>query len=129
MFWLISPISSNRMVPPSASSKRPRRRDTAPVNAPRSWPNSSLSNSVSVSAAQCTRTNFDPRRGDREWIALATSSLPTPLSPVINTEARLGATCSTISNAFFMGGLAVTSLWLELRRSSSRCSSRFSSTN
>ena len=31
------------------------------------------------------------------WIAVATSSLPTPLSPVISTLARLGATCPTSS--------------------------------
>ena len=42
-------------------------------------------------------------------MASATSSLPTPLSPVINTDARVGATCSTTSNTFFIAGLAVTS--------------------
>ena len=37
----MSPISSRKRVPPSASSKRPRRRAVAPVNAPFSCPNSS----------------------------------------------------------------------------------------
>ena len=37
----ISPISSRNSVPPSASSKRPLRCASAPVNAPFSWPNSS----------------------------------------------------------------------------------------
>ncbi len=44
-------------MPPSASSNRPCRIDTAPVNAPFSWPNSSLSTSVGGSAAQLTRTS------------------------------------------------------------------------
>src|SRR5207245_1222894 len=61
---VISPTSSRKIVPPSASSKRPSRRSAAPVNAPFSWPNSSLSSSVSGSAAQFTATNGLPRRGD-----------------------------------------------------------------
>ena len=52
----ISPISSRKRVPPSASSKRPWRRSTAPVKAPRSWPKSSDSRRVSGSAAQLTAT-------------------------------------------------------------------------
>ena len=40
---LMSPISSRNSVPPSASSKRPFFRCSAPVNAPFSWPNSSAS--------------------------------------------------------------------------------------
>ena len=51
------PISSRKSVPPCASSKRPTRVPVAPVNAPRSWPNSSLSISVSVSVEQSTGTN------------------------------------------------------------------------
>jgi len=42
-------------VPPDAASKYPARAWWAPVNAPRSWPNSSLSSSVSASEAQCPR--------------------------------------------------------------------------
>src|SRR3989440_9449060 len=37
----MSPISSRNKVPPSACSKRPRRKVCAPVKAPRSCPNSS----------------------------------------------------------------------------------------
>ncbi len=44
-------------MPPAASSKRPLRSLIAPVNAPFSWPNSSLSSSVSGRAAQLTVTN------------------------------------------------------------------------
>ena len=40
------------------------RRAWAPVNAPRSWPNSSVSTSVSGSAAQFTRMNGFPARGE-----------------------------------------------------------------
>ena len=43
----MSPISSRKIVPLSASSNRPLRRDSAEVNAPRSWPNSSLSSRFS----------------------------------------------------------------------------------
>ena len=43
----ISLISSSSSVPPSASSKRPRRSLSAPVNAPFSWPNSSDSSRFS----------------------------------------------------------------------------------
>src|SRR2546422_386543 len=38
-----SPISSRKTLPPSASSISPGLLDTAPVNAPRTWPNNSLS--------------------------------------------------------------------------------------
>jgi hypothetical protein len=41
----MSPISSRNSVPPSACSKRPRRSESAPVNEPFSWPNSSDSSS------------------------------------------------------------------------------------
>src|SRR5439155_1062345 len=67
----ISPTSSRKIVPSFASSKRPRRRSAAPVKAPFSWPNSSLSSSVSGIAAQFTAMNALPRppRGERSWIA------------------------------------------------------------
>ena len=57
VFRVISPISSRKMVPPCACSKRPMRRACAPVNAPRSWPNNSLSSSVSGMAAQLMAMN------------------------------------------------------------------------
>ena len=44
-------------MPPCAALKRPSRRLVAPVNAPRSCPNSSASISVSGNAAQLTATN------------------------------------------------------------------------
>ena len=44
--------------PPDACSNRPIRRSKAPVNAPRSCPNSSLSRSCGENALQCTAMNF-----------------------------------------------------------------------
>src|SRR6266545_4226964 len=79
---LMSPISSRKSVPPSASSNLPRRRATAPVKAPRSWPKSSDSISSSGTAAQLTSTKGPSARVDRAWMARATSSLPEPLSPL-----------------------------------------------
>ena len=48
------PISSRKIVPPSASANRPFLVNVAPVNAPRTWPKSSDSSSVSGIAAQFT---------------------------------------------------------------------------
>ena len=64
----MSPISSRKSVPPSASSMRPGLRQAAPVKAPFSWPNSSLSSSASGSAAQWTATNGPARRGAASWM-------------------------------------------------------------
>jgi hypothetical protein len=49
-------------VPWCASSKRPIFCDSAPVNAPRSWPNHSLSSSPAGEAAQLTVTSVRARR-------------------------------------------------------------------
>ncbi len=89
----ISPISSSSSVPFCATSKQPARRSEAPVKAPFSWPNSSLSISVSGSAAQLMATNGPCRRVLSACSERATSSLPVPLSPVIRTHARLGPAC------------------------------------
>ena len=91
----ISPISSSSSVPPSASSKQPTRRSTAPVKAPFSWPKISLSMSDSGIAAQLTATKGPPFRGLNSCSVRAASSLPVPLSPVISTEAREGASWPT----------------------------------
>ncbi len=86
-----SPISSRNSVPPSASSKRPGLDSTAPVKAPRSWPNSSDSTRVSGRAPQLILTKGAPARGDIRCSASATSSLPVPVSPVIRTVDGEGA--------------------------------------
>ena len=93
-----SPTSSRKIVPPAASSKRPRRRSSAPVKAPFSWPNSSEATSPSGSAAQLTLTRARLARGDPWWIARAMSSLPVPVSPVISTVESVAATRETRSS-------------------------------
>ncbi len=55
-FGLTSPISSRKTVPPSAASNFPLCRARAPVKAPASWPNSSLSRMPSGRAPQLTTT-------------------------------------------------------------------------
>ena len=104
----MSPISSRKSVPPSASSNFPCRRAAAPVKAPFSWPNSSLSIRESGRAAQFSATKGMPERPLRRWISRATSSFPVPLSPLMSTETSVGATRSTISKIFFMTGLVPT---------------------
>ena len=65
----------------------------APVNAPFSWPNNSLSIRVSGKAAALIATKGPSPRGLHLWISRATNSFPVPLSPQINTGAEVGATC------------------------------------
>ena len=62
LFGDISPTSSRNSVPRSASSMSPFLVARASVKAPFSWPNSSLSKSVSVMAAQLTSMNGKLRR-------------------------------------------------------------------
>src|SRR6266581_789264 len=59
-----SPTSSRKMVPPSATLKRPSRFASAPVNAPLTWPNNSLSTKPALMAPQFTFTSA--RRTDDE---------------------------------------------------------------
>ena len=94
MVGVISPISSRNSVPPSASSNSPFLSRTAPVKAPRSWPNSSLSSSVSGMAPQLTDTKRCVARGLEKWMARAISSLPVPLSPWMSTVEAVRATRS-----------------------------------
>ena len=74
-------------------------RRSAPVNAPFSWPNSSLSSSVSVNAAQLSLTNGAAARGDTACSRDANTSLPTPVSPSSSTltppaATRISSSCS-----------------------------------
>ena len=87
-----SPISSRNSVPPEACSIRPLRAAMAPVKAPFSCPNSSLSSRLSLRAAQLTFTNGPRQRGLAKWMAWATSSLPVPDSPRISTVVSEPAT-------------------------------------
>ncbi len=65
----------------AARSKRPLLSATAPVNAPFSWPNSSLSIRFPGRAPQFTLMYGPSLRGDEKWIASAIISLPVPVSP------------------------------------------------
>ena len=102
----MSPISSRKSVPPSARSKRPRLVATAPVNAPRTWPNSSLSSRPSGIAVQLIgRNGFCARRP--WWCSVrATTSLPVPLSPVISTLASTCAARRMIENTLRIDALS-----------------------
>ena len=91
VFGLMSPTSSRKIVPRSACSNLPICFSVAPVNEPFSWPNSSISISSSGIAAQLTCTKRSRARRLLRWMARATSSLPTPLSPRISTVALVGA--------------------------------------
>ena len=105
---LIVPTSSRKNVPLWACSSRPCRLPTAPVNAPRTWPNSSASSSDSGMAPQLSATNRSRRRGLLWWMALATSSLPVPVSPVISTVLLEAATVSSRANSRRIGALRPT---------------------
>jgi hypothetical protein len=96
------------MLPPSASSKRPSLRLSAPVKAPRSWPNSSLSTSPAEIAPQLTLTKGRSRRLLWLWMARATSSLPVPVSPKISTVLSVAATCSTRPSSRRSAGVCPT---------------------
>ena len=65
MFTGSSATSSRKSVPPFARSNLPMWRSTAPVNAPFSWPKSSLSIYDAGSAAQFTATKAAPDRSLR----------------------------------------------------------------
>ena len=88
-----SATSSRNSVPRSAASNLPRRART-PVATRSSMPNSSASTNVSTSAAQLTATNGPRRRPLRSCTCRATSSLPDPVSPWINTVKSVAATRS-----------------------------------
>ena len=109
-----SPTSSRKIVEPSATSNRPIWRVRAPVNAPFSLPNSSLSTSPDGSAAQLTFTMTCRPRGLRRWIAWARSSLPVPVSPKMSTDESVGATCSAWRRTLRMAGLlpVISRCWL-----------------
>jgi hypothetical protein len=91
----MSPISSRNSVPDEASSNSPRFLSAAPVKAPFSKPNSSLSSRVSGMPPMLIAANGPEGFADRECRSLAITSLPVPLSPVTRTVDVVGATFST----------------------------------
>ena len=88
------PISSRKIVPPSASANLPFFVVVAPVNAPRTWPKSSDSSNDSGIAAQFTLISGMSRCALRSWMARAMSSFPVPVSPVMRTVLFVSATRS-----------------------------------
>ena len=106
-----SATSSRNSVPRSDSVSRPWRSRTAPVKAPRTCPNSSLASMSDVKVAQFTAWNGRFARGLSWCRALATSSLPVPLSPRMSTVASLRAARRTSSKSFFISGATVTMPW------------------
>ena len=71
----------------------------APVNAPLLCPNISDSRSSPGRAAQLTATKALRERRLSRWMYCANSSFPVPLSPVMNTDASVGATLSALLTA------------------------------
>ena len=126
VFRLMSPISSRKIVPPSAASNLPRRSDTAPVNAPRTWPNSSDSIRSSGIAAQFTSMNGPACRRLNAWTVRATSSLPVPFSPNTSTRPLVGAAMATCSRNCPIVGLSPI---IVRRRSTRARRSRFSASS
>lgn len=92
-------------MPLFASSNLPFFLEIAPVNAPFSWPKSSLSRMLSESAAQFTFINGLSFLFERSKIASAIISLPTPLSPVIRIDAFDFAIFITSSKIFALIGI------------------------
>ena len=125
----ISPISSRKIVPRSASSNRPSRRSAAPVNAPFSCPNNSLSSSVSGSAPTLTAMKGRGLRALSTCSARATSSFPVPLSPSTRTVAVTGAICSTWTITSRTASLSPMSPVRRWRRRRSRIRLRLASTS
>ena len=79
----MSPISSRNTVPRSATSSSPGLACTAPVNAPRSWPKSSVSRNSRSSPAQLRSMKTSSARRLFPWIQLASTPFPEPVSPWI----------------------------------------------
>ena len=93
-------------MPPEAASNRPRRFCSAPVNAPFTWPNSSLSMRCRGIAPQLIATNGAFSRGDSAWMRRAASSLPVPLSPSSSTACCVRATRCSVWSKRCAAGLA-----------------------
>ena len=125
MGMVISPISSRKIVPWSATSNNPRRFWFAPVKAPLTYPKSSLSSRVSGNAPQLTETKASAARGEQVCTARATSSLPVPLSQKIRTVLLVVATVRMVCFNFSRAGLTPTMLSSELRVPASRRRAKF----
>src|SRR6185503_16395280 len=83
------PISSKKSVPLSASSKRPFFEYTAPVKAPLTCPKRFDSRRSCGNDPELTTMKGLSALEEFVWMALATSSLPVPLSPTTRMVERL----------------------------------------
>ena len=122
---LIFAISSRNSVPPSASSNRPMRSAFASVNAPRTCPNSSLSNTPSESPPAFTATRRRLLRCDTAWMVCATTSFPVPGSPVIRMFASDGPTSPIIRSTCFIAGDSAINTGRSTARSTRSSASSF----
>ena len=104
------PSSSMNSELPLAASNFPGRLSWASVKAPRSCPNSSLSNSDSLMAPISTFSIGRAPRGERRCISRASISLPVPFSPVIRMLASVRATFDTTFISCNMAGERPTSI-------------------
>src|SRR5439155_171940 len=80
----------------------------APVNAPFTWPKSSLSRRFSGKAAQFTDTKGPLARPERPWSTRATRPLPVPVSPRNTTGTSASAMRSTSSRTSRIAALSPT---------------------
>src|SRR5712692_9890702 len=94
------------MVPRSAAANSPGLACTALVKAPRTCPNSWLSSNASGIAPQLMGTNACACRGLAAWMALATISLPVPLSPVMRTLLGVELILATCARRLRMAALS-----------------------
>ncbi len=101
-----SPISSRNRVPPSALRTSPGRSLSAPENAPLREPKSSDSISVSGNPPQLTGKN-GPRRPESRCMAMATTSLPAPVSPWSPTDTAETAIASNFFSSAASEGTRV----------------------
>ena len=104
-----SPISSRNSVPPSTSSIIPSfPRFLAPEKAPSSYPKSSDSMSSAGIAPQLTAIKGFSLLELLLCMYLATTSFPTPVSPVMNMDESDLAALSIIFLTFFISRLMLT---------------------
>ena len=81
------------------------------MNAPSSYPNSSLSSILSGKAAQLTATKGPRRRLLALWMLWAKSSLPVPVSPVISTVDSVDANlCALVITSSMLSSVEIRSL-------------------
>ena len=120
---VMSPTSSRKSVPPSAARNFPALLPTAPVNAPRACPNSSLSISSSGIAAQFISTKGPAAPTLWACTLRATSSLPVPFAPTIRTRPFVGAATSIWFRSWVIARLSPSRTD---RRSTCARNSRFS---